>query len=408
MLGLDNYGSDAESDTSDTTPVVKPAKSSLSSILPPPGQRKPVLNTRASSTSNGLNLPPPKAKGKKREGPLKITVELPKLAGDSDEPKAKKPRLDVEDGTNSSNEAGSGHGKKGAGSSSLLSMLPAPKKVAPAPEKPVAPQRMLGSGVKGEPTGLIMEDYQPALPSSTTSDSVTADAGETLSFLPPHLRNPRNKAVPASKPPEPQPKKTEDDGMDFFSLGAKPTLPSSKPSTSKAGPSASTSHPSSVQISAAPSVKDYEPPPPTPYDPYPGYYQLPSGQWAAYDPTVYKKYWDEWNAAYAEPNSKDSGKEGKGWEGADRDDLVSVNALEELARERLAEKERTKNITAPPTIPDTVTKPNMKTQKAGGLARSRHQLSTLLAEAYENRAAIEEKIAQGRRNQKEAGNKYGF
>ena len=43
----------------------------------------------------------------------------------------------------------------------------------------------------------------------------------------------------------------------------------------------------------------------------------------------------------------------------------------------------------------------------GGRARSRHQLSTLLTEAYQNRESLEEKIAQGRRNRKEAGNKYG-
>jgi proline-rich protein PRCC len=42
-----------------------------------------------------------------------------------------------------------------------------------------------------------------------------------------------------------------------------------------------------------------------------------------------------------------------------------------------------------------------------GIARSRHQLATLLKEAYENREALEERIAQGKRNRKEAGNKYG-
>lgn len=41
------------------------------------------------------------------------------------------------------------------------------------------------------------------------------------------------------------------------------------------------------------------------------------------------------------------------------------------------------------------------------VANSRHQLSTLLKQAYENREALEEKIAQGKRNRKEAGNKYG-
>lgn len=43
-----------------------------------------------------------------------------------------------------------------------------------------------------------------------------------------------------------------------------------------------------------------------------------------------------------------------------------------------------------------------------GIARSRHQLATMLHEAYANREALEDQIAQGRRNRKEAGNKYGI
>ena len=49
----------------------------------------------------------------------------------------------------------------------------------------------------------------------------------------------------------------------------------------------------------------------------------------------------------------------------------------------------------------------LKGAALGGRARSRHQLSTLLTEAYSNREELEEKLAQGRRNRKEAGNKYG-
>ena len=40
-------------------------------------------------------------------------------------------------------------------------------------------------------------------------------------------------------------------------------------------------------------------------------------------------------------------------------------------------------------------------------ARKRGQLASLLVEAYQNREVLEEKIAEGRRNRKEAGNKYG-
>ncbi len=51
---------------------------------------------------------------------------------------------------------------------------------------------------------------------------------------------------------------------------------------------------------------------------------------------------------------------------------------------------------------------SLQPSKFSGIAKSRHQLSTLLRDAYENREALEERIAEGRRNRKEAGNKYGM
>jgi hypothetical protein len=49
----------------------------------------------------------------------------------------------------------------------------------------------------------------------------------------------------------------------------------------------------------------------------------------------------------------------------------------------------------------------MQGSKVSKGARKRGQLSSLLVEAYQNREALEERIAEGRRNRKEAGNKYG-
>ncbi|KAG8899375.1 hypothetical protein FRB99_006757 [Tulasnella sp. 403] len=408
MLGLADYGSDAESDTSDTQPQVSkrptaPAtKSSLSSLLPPPGAGKksltnqPTPNKESSPGIGGLNLPPPKAKSKRRDGPVKITVEALKPAQDDEdeEHKTKKRRLD------------SNGPKVGAGSSALLAMLPAPKKVAteaPPPPKP------LGAAASGGDAGVIVDT--PSIPSTSTSEADGAD----LSFLPPHLRKPRTrpapsigkglgipspaapKATPTVVPPEP-----EADGVDFFSLGVA--------SSSTAGPSklaASSVSNHIPSISAAPQVKEFEPPAPTPYDPYPGYYELPSGGWAAYDPEYYKKHWDSWQEAYVKTTS---GKEGKGWEGADGDNLVTVDAVEEMTKQQIAERERMKGLTAPPKVTQAAPAPppTALNQKTHTVARSRHQLSTLLADAFTNRAAIEEKLAEGRRNRKEAGNKYGF
>lgn len=49
----------------------------------------------------------------------------------------------------------------------------------------------------------------------------------------------------------------------------------------------------------------------------------------------------------------------------------------------------------------------MQGSKVSKGARKRGQLSSLLMEAYQNREVLEERIAEGRRNRKEAGNKYG-
>ncbi|ELU36046.1 hypothetical protein AG1IA_09924 [Rhizoctonia solani AG-1 IA] len=100
--GLASYGSDSEGEeeTKQTTPPPKTGDSKSSN----------------GSLGSSLALPPPK---KRRDGPVRITVEAPKFddADDNDSERAqKKPRT-------------LGPGTKGAGSSSLFSALPAPKNV---------------------------------------------------------------------------------------------------------------------------------------------------------------------------------------------------------------------------------------------------------------------------------------
>lgn len=151
MLNLDyGSGSDNDSDTemAPAPKVSKPAptlKSSLSSSLPSTTKRAsfalpPPTNGTATSSTSGLLLPPTKAKKVK-----KIAIGLPELPKDVDDdddgrPAAKKPRLE-----------------SGAGTSSLLSMLPAPKSknpvLAPAP-------RVLGGG--GGPGLVFNAPSKPA------------------------------------------------------------------------------------------------------------------------------------------------------------------------------------------------------------------------------------------------------
>ena len=191
------------------------------------------------------------------------------------------------------------------------------------------------------------------------------------------------------------------------------TPPSSTPKARSVTPSPSTvpslSNPSLPAVSSAPKVDDFVPPEPTPTDPYPGYYMLPTGAWAAYDPAYYKTFYDKWKKEHdAYIRSLEKGTV-KGFEGLDREGAAEVNAAEEMerAKQELQEREEKKGLTQGGQFVQSAPKMNIKGAALSGRARTRHQLSSLLTEAYQNREALEEKIAQGRRNRKEAGNKYG-
>ncbi|KAI0079883.1 hypothetical protein K474DRAFT_1658417 [Panus rudis PR-1116 ss-1] len=441
MLGVEDYGSDNESDneTQQSPPPSKPA-SSLAAKLPPPAKKSslalPPPSTTASGTastsnaasSGGLNLPAPK-----KRPPKKITIGLPALPADDDtgdnlddRPPAKKPRLE-----------------SGAGISSLTSMLPAPKNKAPVLP---APQRVLGGG-KGP--GLVFKTA-PSQPTSQPQKATVEDGDEeeeeengnaneaptgsslleevketkssSIPFLPPSLakgkanvsveekHGPPKAAVPSPKPSAP--------AVDFFGLASATTSqpststhkPQPVPALSSSVPSTS-SNPLLTGISSAPKVDDFVPPEPTPQDPYPGYYLLPSGAWAAYDPAYYKTFYDKWKREYdAHVRALEKGRVQKGFEGFEDKVAAEVNAAKEMerAKKEIQEREEKKALTTAAGEAPAAPKMNIKGAALSGRARTRHQLSTLLTEAYSNREALEEKIAQGRRNRKEAGNKYGF
>ncbi|KAI0831352.1 mitotic checkpoint regulator, MAD2B-interacting-domain-containing protein [Trametes gibbosa] len=422
MLGVEGYGSDSDNasdnDTARPTPSNAPG-SSFATKLPAPAKKSTFSlppPASSSTTSSGLSLPPPKTKKKK------IAIGLPSLTkgddGDGsdadDRPPAKKARLE-----------------SGAGASGLLSMLPAPKNKAPIAS---AQERVLGGG-RGQ--GLVFRTAHSAAPSRTakvedaedveedeTEPRDTLDSGhsaileekvekrEAIPFMPTSVK--RGKAnisveekhsVPLSRPAPPSAP-----AVDFFSLGSTPSassrVSSILPSLSAAPPIAA--QPAAHVPSAAPQVQDFTPPEPTATDPYPGYYLLPSGQWAAYDPAYYKKHYDKWKREYdAHVRALEKGKV-KGFEGAEG--AEEVNALKEMekAKVEIQEREERKALTTAPDAVPEAPKMNIKGAALGGRARTRHQLSTLLTEAYQNREALEEQIAQGRRNRKEAGNKYGF
>jgi hypothetical protein len=92
-----------------------------------------------------------------------------------------------------------------------------------------------------------------------------------------------------------------------------------------------------MSISSAPAVADFIPPPPTPNDPYPGYYQLPSGTWAAYEPEYYNSFFA--STAQEKDGEQEDGRVGRHWEefnskGADFIDIDVSKGLEEARVER--------------------------------------------------------------------------
>lgn len=307
-------------------------------------------------------------------------------------------------------------------------MLPAPKRPVPVIEK--KEERVLGGG--GGP-GLVFRTSKNVAPRHDTPDFVgmggpAVDAGEeeaevegpvdvsgpSTSFVPPHLKKGKgNISLESEGPstlPSTQSRKSAAPPVDFFSLGSSTPPTRSTPTLSRSSAPAVPSAPSSSSMSSAPAISTFRPPSPTLDDPYPGYYQLPSGAYAPYDAAYYASYAQKWKADY-DKHIRALEKSQYELEAEDAQN-VDMAAEMEKARREIKEREDRKALTAGKTGQDEngeQAKPrmNVKGAKLGSVARSRHQLTTLLTEAYLNREALEERIAQGRRNRKEAGNKYG-
>lgn len=93
-------------------------------------------------------------------------------------------------------------------------------------------------------------------------------------------------------------------------------------------------------VTSAPKVDDFLPPEPTQTDPYPGYYVLPSGKWAAYDTEYYQKFYKKWKADYdAHVRALEKNME-KGFEGAETGETQEVNAMREIEKAKVEIKER--------------------------------------------------------------------
>ncbi|TIB11151.1 hypothetical protein E3P92_02972 [Wallemia ichthyophaga] len=178
--------------------------------------------------------------------------------------------------------------------------------------------------------------------------------------------------------------------VDIFSLGAS-TSTSKKPSTLR------TQAQSAIKMSVAPELPDYVPPDPTPYDPYPGYYRKPSGEWESYEPAFYQSKVRQWQIDAGIDVEAEEEEERKRKQGLSGKDIVDVNAKDIQKQMRPTQMGAEK-----PQEHVEVSGPQ------GRGARARGQLSSLISEAVNKRTELEEKISQGKANRGNASKVYGF
>lgn len=102
----------------------------------------------------------------------------------------------------------------------------------------------------------------------------------------------------------------------------------------------SSAAPALPSLSSAPVIPTFEPPEPSQTDPYPGYYQLPSGVWAAHDPVYFAKYVKKWEAEYnAHVRALEKGMV-KGFEGLETAAVEEVDAMKEMEKAKVEIRER--------------------------------------------------------------------
>lgn len=318
MQGLVDYGSDSEDDATPAvtaavtatapTPSSIPSTSSSFLNLPPPkaSSSSSSLSLPPPKTTSTPSLPPPKLPAKRAKGPVRIVLDLPSASSSSasttegeDGPSAgKKPKLSL----------GGGGGKL----TGLAAMLPKPKNesVQVRLEKALAPTVTQSEEEGGEE---VKKAGGPAfVPYSIGKGKAKAAAA----------------AVKAAPPAE-----------DFFGLGNVAlvslfiqSLNSLTPLSSGVVSSAptittTTKKPSSaISISSAPTLRSPSPPPPpqpTASDPYPGFVQLPSGDWVAKDQATY----DKWMAHAAASSSSEAPK------GFEEKDVVGAGGMMDMDEE---------------------------------------------------------------------------
>ncbi|XAO22493.1 hypothetical protein I312_101265 [Cryptococcus bacillisporus CA1280] len=299
-----------------------------------------------SAASSSSRVPQPKKKK-----PVKITLDLPRASNGSEDDKE-----------NGDNEEGSGDERE-------------------------AKRTKLPKG--GKVNKAMARSQLPAPPKATDEDSDDEDNVPKVHDL-----------LPASLARKQQKVESKKEVIDVFGLNT------------AAAPSKSTIATPSLKppsISSAPVAPDFVPPEPTANDPYPGYYQLPSGEWRAYDPDYYNSFFHSSAAMSDKQDAADDGRVGRHWDafekGQFQGQVLDIDANKDLAEARAEEERRA--LMKKPKLPgeEFVYQPKGQVK---GLASQRHQLTSLLSTAYSQREELEERIAANKKGMRAAGTKYGF
>ncbi|KAF3915419.1 hypothetical protein AA313_de0209168 [Arthrobotrys entomopaga] len=384
----DSEGSDTESPAPAPAPSLPPPKpkSSLSSFLPPPSKKRKLVAEANPDTS----------------GPRKIKIDLPKIT----------PLQDDESSTSSRSKIG-----KSAGGSGMLSFLPAPKrtgaeavKVAQEAEKQTSTDtaaaastsshttasapRTLGGGLKRMEYAGTGMDMRPTVEDDPDEPRSANDNSANIANTPPAEPKPsgpvKGRAIQpffrkamAKKPMKPgtgSVGKVEEKKVSLFSLGS---ALNEKPLASTI--STGEYKPILIEDTPAPAVEDDG--------------DVPTGE--AYErakeaqdyrdiqgPQTFQSISEEVGMDEASMRMF-MGRRGRNAEIK----LVDFNVDQEYANNEAARK-------AGELAPE---KNVIRSIKPG-----KHQLTSLLNAAQSQRTALEESFAQGRRNKKESGSKYGF
>lgn len=158
-------------------------------------------------------------------------------------------------------------------------------------------------------------------------------------------------------------------------------------------------------VTSAPAVADFVPPEPTAADPYPGYYQLPSGQWAAYEAEYYAQFFPAPSSGGDQLATEHRAKAARtgNWKELD-DGRASVAEFDVGATIARARAEQAK---VPQQVKPTYSEEYKAVGNHKGLASDRHQLTSLLHSAFSQREELEERIRANKKAKQSTQRQYG-